>query len=1311
MTSVLTMPQEMFFVILTMLFLAALVSDLRNATIFRSFRNRPSPWKALAKDTQVVVVVLVVFMAWAQDKDDQQSVGGGTAAIVSTNSAAIGGEWLSGTTLDSMEGGYYSLPEPETGIAWALRSGCQPFASNAVLTIPQFQAGFACVSVTNIQSSALDAPEDAVVYTNWPYAVARHAVLLPQGCLPPDFLFGGRSVTNLYAAASGMLAFDGPKSSPQPATNGIPDGSAADYISVLQTPSDIVPPEGILWYVSGTNSSLFTWKDVYLGQDTNCTATVQAELFANGDFTCRYLFPSLTNSYAQVTNAFLIGAQNNFGGETVLHTNSLLAIHPSFFPAFELRWKSLAGIDPEVPDQDGDGLTTANELFLFRTEARNPDSDGDGLTDGEEVNSFSTDPNAFSSDSGGTGDLWRVVGGLTPADAPDTTAAPSASVGILTVTTRLDDAPPGGGAILRIAGNYIPVLSGTTLVSRIALPRDTTNLFILARGVNCDNAVAQVTLEASSFTKIRDPEGALDGSFTLSPSCVTASGTLFMPSYTITPAVYCPHSPTSSVCRITSADTDLYFSTGQGLVREYSPALPTAPVPFTNDVVELTLACMDTTLSVLSASTNVQAHLCGGDWDTDDYPDDPHYDEWCRIQNGVHTHADGYNETNCPCLLDCANVYDCLCPHEGRTLCACAHPVSDPKAMPESADYTNVLGHAVLVIGGTNDHLHVSVPEGTYRPCTLCGCARGTPSSASVYRQTDCISVTPGTLITNGAFSVAGISPSTNFADTVFMYRLRDYSNPEAFISYIRKDYTVLGTAVYPADPGHSVSNWFIGCNVTNALTLWTGIKLPSDTGDVSLSVTVESGTPSPQLYVYNRTAQSNELLVTQGQLAFTQNLGDWRSTYCDTNGYAQASLLCTSGGVARVSHSYETYSGQPQSISCLSEQKFTSSKADLDIRETVQPQNRVGRGDPRILERVRNRILVWANNGANTITFDLIKPPDINSPVWVQIEDQNSLNSGLPHFERLDLSCATFTYTVAEDNDESDLLVRYGADINSDGVLSGTNEIYGTYEVYGVTAEEYAESRNNYNYLYLPFGLTHLADQLHKRFANGAFTTGGYQPSATGSVTLAATRLTHYFGATLVDSGFITLGGRQYYAAIGTFPLYHYADNSDASNRILTSDPLKDGLNTFIRTNLSYSIVASAYAAASGGTTRSVSFSLDRAVFQFGASGDIGLGGVGVNSANPYSSAGTLILPITLSGSNYIIGADAVVDLTIHDLFDFDYFTTGFIANYSDSSQSAGMIQNGFDKTGSTLHAGQVGLVEVEVDGSVTVTERIITP
>ncbi len=394
MTPLFTPNQEMFFVILTLVFIVALIGDFSKARFFRSYRNTPNPWKELSKDMRLFFFILISFFTWAQNK--LLMPGGGESMSVVT---------LEGGSYNMMEGG----GESGTGITWALLSGLPPFTSNAVLIASQFTGGFACVGVTNIQPSGLNAPEGAIVYTNWPYAVARQSVLLPQGCLPEGFTFGGRAVTNLYVAASGMLSFDGPKSSPTPATNGIPDGTAASYIAVLQTPSDIVPTNGIFWYATGTNSSLFTWKDVYLGQDTNCLATVQAELFANGDFTCRYLFPSSTNSYAQLTNVLLIGSQNNLGGETVLHTNALLAIHPSFMPAFELRWKSLAGLNPEAPDQDSDGITTADELFIHRTNPRRLDTDGDGISDHAEIGAV-TDPRNPDTNNDGIPDGIDLTG-------------------------------------------------------------------------------------------------------------------------------------------------------------------------------------------------------------------------------------------------------------------------------------------------------------------------------------------------------------------------------------------------------------------------------------------------------------------------------------------------------------------------------------------------------------------------------------------------------------------------------------------------------------------------------------------------------------------------------------------------------------------------------------------------------------------------------------------------------------------------------------------------------------------------------------
>ncbi|MEI6647902.1 MAG: thrombospondin type 3 repeat-containing protein, partial [bacterium] len=617
-----------------------------------------------------------------------------------------------------------------------------------------------------------------------------------------------------------------------------------------------------------------------------------------------------------------------------LYTNALLSVHPSFLPAFELRWKSLAGLSLNDPDPDNDGLTTADELFIYRTDPRNLDSDNDGIPDGEEISLYGTDPNAFSSDASGEGDLWRILGGLSPSNAPYTSAMPSESVGILTITTLLVNAPVDGGAVLRIADQYIPVLAGTTLVSRIAIPRDATLFFILARGVNCDNATAQITVEASSFTKMRDPSGALSGSFTLSPSCVTASGTILMPSYTITPAAVCFHCPTSSVLRIVSADPDIYFSTGQGLVREYTPSAPeNLPPGFTIGAVTGSLACAGSVFTVTAVHFTKAAHFCNpdgpGGWEDPNNPDDRE-DWYCYTGIYGHVVEDPHTESDCHCIARYENAYDCYCSGRGEYPCPCAHPVCDPHATPadephDGPPYKETRGHAPLEIGKDTALFPVTVPQGESEPCPRCKCAMNLPLSAYVFRQTGNINVAPSSLYTNGSFAVTGILPSTNFAAEVLTIYLKD--------TYIQQSFTALGTSVYPAETGHSVSNWFIGCGITNALTLWTGVKLPSDTGEVTLSVTVDSGTPSPQLYVYNRVTQSDDLLASPENLTFTQNLGDWRDTYCDTNGYAQAWLLCASSGVGRVTHSYETYSGQPYSMACSSEQRVAALKVEsIDV-------------------------------------------------------------------------------------------------------------------------------------------------------------------------------------------------------------------------------------------------------------------------------------------------------------------------------------------------------------------------------------------
>ncbi len=72
-------------------------------------------------------------------------------------------------------------------------------------------------------------------------------------------------------------------------------------------------------------------------------------------------------------------------------------------------------------DSDRDGLTDAEEHFLYKTEPRNSDSDSDHLLDGDEVNVHGTDPLDPDSDGGGMGDGDEVGFGFDPKSNSDDT--------------------------------------------------------------------------------------------------------------------------------------------------------------------------------------------------------------------------------------------------------------------------------------------------------------------------------------------------------------------------------------------------------------------------------------------------------------------------------------------------------------------------------------------------------------------------------------------------------------------------------------------------------------------------------------------------------------------------------------------------------------------------------------------------------------------------------------------------------------------------------------------------------------------------
>jgi endoglucanase len=65
-------------------------------------------------------------------------------------------------------------------------------------------------------------------------------------------------------------------------------------------------------------------------------------------------------------------------------------------------------------DEDEDGLSDGEELYVYKTSPTNPDSDGDGLNDGAEVQTYGTNPASNDTDNDGMPDGWEIAHGLNP---------------------------------------------------------------------------------------------------------------------------------------------------------------------------------------------------------------------------------------------------------------------------------------------------------------------------------------------------------------------------------------------------------------------------------------------------------------------------------------------------------------------------------------------------------------------------------------------------------------------------------------------------------------------------------------------------------------------------------------------------------------------------------------------------------------------------------------------------------------------------------------------------------------------------------
>ena len=144
------------------------------------------------------------------------------------------------------------------------------------------------------------------------------------------------------------------------------------------------------WTRTPSNSLVLTYCDFLYNRDPSTPVSFQAEFFWNGDFIYRYdlshcgalgerALPGgsqlvATDSDGVITNVFA-GAFNGGYGESAEPSTNLTS----------LLYRRVEPADLLDGDRDGDGLSSAEEIFVYGTDPGLPDTDGDGVLDGAEI--------------------------------------------------------------------------------------------------------------------------------------------------------------------------------------------------------------------------------------------------------------------------------------------------------------------------------------------------------------------------------------------------------------------------------------------------------------------------------------------------------------------------------------------------------------------------------------------------------------------------------------------------------------------------------------------------------------------------------------------------------------------------------------------------------------------------------------------------------------------------------------------------------------------------------------------------------------
>ena len=139
--------------------------------------------------------------------------------------------------------------------------------------------------------------------------------------------------------------------------------------------------QSLYWQcLTPSNTFVMTWQNVVLDRMPDRPVSFQMEFEESGAITFRYDLSALQDT---VVSNVCVGVMNNGLGRTFDALPTTVT---------SLHWAHLDPTRADDPDPDGDGLTTDDELFVYRTDPYSADTDKDGLSDGRELSETATDP-------------------------------------------------------------------------------------------------------------------------------------------------------------------------------------------------------------------------------------------------------------------------------------------------------------------------------------------------------------------------------------------------------------------------------------------------------------------------------------------------------------------------------------------------------------------------------------------------------------------------------------------------------------------------------------------------------------------------------------------------------------------------------------------------------------------------------------------------------------------------------------------------------------------------------------------------------